>query len=376
MSYTVSSGYAARAQRSTADFKRRLTIAGSDYSSRVERWPTFTSIGDRITAGDISFDIANTDGVFSHWTQNPALMQSAVEVSLGFDYAVGSTEYLTLFSGTVDSFRLRGGKFGVSALNKFSRLMQRAIGSPGSAQAYTSSNHAASDLAWYIISSHGGLDGTKSAANTDVDWAAYTSWTAANSASAMLLNANFTGQRAVDALDRLADLTRSLVFIEGAKLKFVIIPTSAQTSVYSYGNSTVIADEVLYDKRSIFNRYFVSAQYNVSSRSFATQVVAANSSSVNSFGAREVTVGDTAVWHADSGSASRFAQFMADRFGAAVAQAEIESPLCAAFVGVGDTITFVNSQSNIQGRYAVTQETIDLEGATKTIRALFLTSSL
>ncbi len=366
MTYSVSSGFISTAKQNTAPFKRLVTIAGSDYSSRVIRWPQFQNVSDRINIDNVSLNFANTDQVFSHFPANPALMEQQVLVKIGFDYSTSSTEYITLFDGKVDSFRMIGGSIQINAVNKFAQLSNRTIGSVTTPTNYTGSDYAPSDLAWYLITSHGGLSAITSTSNPDIDYAAYTSWTAANSASPMLFRARFQGERAIDATERLAKASRSSVLIENGRLKFIQIPSTPGTLVDSFTYDNTIQSDVLFDKRAMFNRYYVGADLDVTSQYFKTTVVAANSASVNSYSARDSNLWDKTVWHANSTSAQRLADFWVTAYGTPKAQATVRTPLATAFVGIGDSVTFMDSNSNIYGSFAVKRETIDMEGATKT----------
>lgn len=365
MTYSVSSSFQSLASQSTAPFVRKLTIAGSDYSSRVIRWPSFQVLADRINPDNVSLRLANTDNVFSHFPANPTIMESQVLVKLGFDT---TSEYITLFDGNIDNFRFASGAIEINAINKFAKLTNRTIGSVTTPTNYTTSNYAPSDLAWYVMTSHGGLSAITSTSNPDIDYAAYASWTAQNSASAMLLRGQFTGQRAIDATERIAKATRSSVFIENGKLKWRFVPTSATAATFYFDNDTVIGSDVLFDKRGIFNRYYVGADLDVTSQYFKATVVSANSSSVNSYGARESNFWDKTVWHANTASAQALADFTVAAYGTVKATANVKSPLCAAYVGVGDVVSFMDSNCNILASCSVIRESTDMEAGTKTFQ--------
>lgn len=368
MSYSVSSGFQSTSNRQNAPFKRTLTIAGSDYSNRVVMWPQFQNLADRINIDNISMTLAGGDQVFSSFPSDQLALERDVVVKLGFDYTVSSTEYMTLFSGKMDSFRMVNDTMQITAVNKFAQLASKTVGSITTPTNYTGSDYAPSDLAWYIATSHGGLSALTTSANPDIDYPAFTSWTAANSAAPMLLRGRFQGERAIDLLERVARTVRSSVLIENGKLKFILTPsTPGATTVTSMTYEDVEADDILFDKRSVFNRYYVGADLDVTSQYFKTTVVAANSASVNSFGARDSNLWDKTIWHANSTGAQRLADFVVSAYGTPKAIIASRSPLSRAFVGVGDTVTYTNSHANIRGTFVVDREGFDMESGRKSL---------
>ena len=59
MAYSVTSWFIDQTQLKTASPVRKFTIAGSDYSSRVVKWPSIRRAYSDIRPVNISVDLAN-----------------------------------------------------------------------------------------------------------------------------------------------------------------------------------------------------------------------------------------------------------------------------------------------------------------------------
>jgi hypothetical protein len=326
----------------------------------VVGWPSFGVSWDRIDPETVTVQLANEDSALSFFVTAPATMQNSASIQLWL-----GSESINVFDGTIDSVRYSAGACNLTLINKFAKLADRTVGSVTTPAAYTASAYNPHDLAWYLMTSHGGLSAIQSTSNPDINWSAFTSWTQTFSADPMALSANLTGDRAIDLIERVGRLTESATFIEGGKLKFVRFAGALPASSVTLDNDNCIGGDVLLDRRAMVNRYYVAAGYNVASDSFAAAVVAANSASINSYGARDSNQYDKAIWHVTTASAQKLANAVIARRGDVRGSLQIRTPLATAFVGIGDTVTYIDSATNISSDYRVIRDYINMEDGTK-----------
>lgn len=365
--YSVSSGFSANAAATNAVWKRKLTIGSSDYSSNVIRWPRIQRQWDDIRPGTVTIDLTNEDKTFNFFIQDKTKLRSSCAVKMGFEYAVGSDEYVTMFSGRLDAVRFRDGRVSLTIVDKFKQLSERIIGDSTTPANYTGSSYLVHDLAWYFVTSYGGYSAVRSTSNPDIDWASYNSWTAAFSTDNVRMKARLEGQKCTEALHRIANLTQSAIFVENDKLKFVRY-TLADSSAITLDADSIMDVDYVIDDRELINRFYVGADYDVTSDYFKITVVTADSASVNSFGLREDNIFEKNIWLTDSVSALNLSQRIIQSSKIIDGQYSVRTPLNTLVATIGDTITFVDSALGINEVYRMMSETVDMESATKSMQ--------
>ena len=82
MGYVVSSASVDELQKKTPNISRFVTIAGSDYSERMLKWPSLSWNYDDIRPKNIQLDFANNDDNLGFFRNNKTLMQSEVIAGL------------------------------------------------------------------------------------------------------------------------------------------------------------------------------------------------------------------------------------------------------------------------------------------------------
>lgn len=363
--YAVSSGFSSAAASKNAPWQRRFTIGTSDYSDYVSKWPSISKQWDQLNPQTVSIDLSNEGQTFNFLTADPTKMRSESAVKLGFVYAVGSEEFVTMFSGTVDSARFQGGKCSVTLIDKFRKLTDRKIGDNTSAVNYISSSYLVHDMAWYLCSSLGGLSGVKTTGNIDIDYTSWSSWSSVFSVDNVRVKAQFTGQTPLEALRKLSTLTDSAIYIENNKIKFMRFSLVDSNSA-TLDDGTIIDATATLDDRSLVNAAYISAGYDTTSKSFGITVSDMNSGSQASYGVREQVTAEQVVWLVDSVSALNLAQRRVARMKDLRPMLSVKTPLQAAVVTIGDTVAFTDALLGIDNSFRIMSETVDFDSGIKT----------
>lgn len=358
--YSVTSQFISLAASKTAIWQRKFTIGGSDYSNHVMQWPTISRAWDDCAPGLVTIDLSNADQTFNFFLSDGTLLHAACSLQLGL-----SDEYITMLAGTIDALRFRDGKCSMTLVDKFKKLSDRRIGDLTTPTNYTGSDYMAHDLAWYVCTSHGGLSALTSTNNPDLDYASFGSWTAVFSLDNIRMKAQFTGQTTSEMLKKIAYLTQSAIWIENDKLKFVRFSV-ADSSAMSFDDTTILDGETVMDERTLVNKMYVGANYNVTSMSYAITVNDSSSSSISRYGYKESIINEMFVWLADSNSALNFAQRKVLQGKELKPQINIDAPLQGAHITIGDTIAVTDAQIAVSDTYRIMNETINMDTGRKT----------
>lgn len=363
--YDVSSNFLYTSALKNAPWKRRFLIGGSDYTNFVTKWPAVTKAWDSLTPQTVTIELSNEARTFNFYAGDPTKMQAVHTVQLGFTFT-GSEEFLTMFSGTVDGARFMDGGCNLTLIDKFKRLADRKVGDSTSATAYTSSNYLIHDMAWYACTSHGGLSAIANNSNPDIDYDSFTSWSTVFSADNVRCNANLTGQTPLEMLRKLSMLTQSAIYIENNKIKFARF-TNVGSVTRTVNDATVMDSQATLDDRQLVNRAWVSAAYNVNSRTFGITVYNQDSGSQAAYGLREQLTAETILWLTDSVSALNLAQRTIITKRAVQNRYSVRSSLQALVATIGDAVAFQDSLLQVDNTFRVMSETTDLDSGIKTL---------
>lgn len=363
--YSVSSAYLVEAAKTNAAWKRRFLIGTSDYSAWVKKWPNIKREWNDIKPGTVTINLVNGDQAFNFFIQDPTKLRSDCSIQLGFDYTPSSSEYLTLFSGKVDATRYSNGDCSITLVDKFKQLADRTVGDNTSPVFYTSSSFLVHDLAWYLVTSHGGYSAVRSTSNPDIDWTSFNSWSSVFSADNTRLKAQFKGKKITEMLKRISELTQSAIWIENNRIKFFRFGI-ADMPATGLDDDTIADVSLTFDDRRIINRALVSANYDVTSKLFPITVANVSTSSINSYSVRESQTAYEDIWHVDSVSAINLAQRLVLSYAEPQGSLQVESSLAGIVATIGDTVTFDDGFLGLQSSYRMMSEDIDMDIGKKT----------
>ena len=351
-----------RAQQENAMWERQFLIGTSDYSSKVVRWPSISKVWNDINPKTVTIELSNEDRTFNFLASDPTKMRNEVSLSLGFELA----SMLTMFEGTIDAVRYNKGACSLTLVDKLRKLTDRKIGDSTSPVSYTASNYLVHDLAWYAMTSMGGLSAVANSSNPDIDYLSFSSWSGVFSIDNVRVQAHLTGQPPLDILRRLSQLTQSAIYDENGKIKFVRFTLASSPSFTLADSGTVDAQATL-DDRELINRAAVSAAYNVDSQSFGITAIDLSSDSQVSYGLREEVVSENYVWLTDSVSALNLAQRMIVTNKNMQNKYSITTPLTSIGVEIGDAVVYQDSFLQVDDTFRVMGMTTDMQTGKKTI---------
>lgn len=362
--YSVTSAFAYNASLTNAAWRKRFYIGSSDYTDYVNKWPTIKKQWDGLSPQTVTIDLSNEGKTFNFLSVDPTLMQTTATLKLGFVYAVGSEEFITPFAGTMDTLRFQTGGCAITLIDKFRKLADRKIGDTTTPTLYTGSSYLIHDMAWYLCTSHGGLSAVASTSNPDIDYASFGSWTSVFSADNVRCAGKFTGQQPLELLKQLSTLTQSAIYVENDKLKFsrFLLTDSA---IYTLNNNTTMDVSATMDDRELINKAWVSANFNITSDSFAITVYDISSTSVANYGLREKLFAEQTIWLTDSVSAINLAQRQTGSYREIRNKYQVNAPLHAVISTIGDAITFVDPLLEVSDTFRIMEEELDLDSGSK-----------
>ena len=335
MSLQVTSWFLEQLALKTSEPVRTITIAGSDYSDRVVKWPKFKRTWDMVRPTDLAITLANEDQVMNFFVNTPTNLRADCILSFGFSHPTSGDELITMYQGTVQRAQYNRGACTLRMLDKMKAFTERTVGDRDSP--VTFSHELPSTIGWTLCTCYGGLSNIGSDSNPDIEYDTWLSWAAVFSADNVLMSAQFDGLKVSEALKRLAHMTDSAIFNEHGNIEF-----RRFSEIDS--NSTLLGDDhimnvgLTVDDSEIVNRQFVWGGYDVTSDQWALQALQVESSSVNSFGTREHILKDNAMWYVDSSSALNMAQRRISNLAEPIERYVVDTVLVPLNRSLGETI--------------------------------------
>lgn len=269
-------------------------------------------------------------------------------------------ELVDMFNGTISEVSYDKGSTKLIMTDKFKQLSEREIGTNDVPASYISSNYLPSDIAWYAITSYGGYSTIASDSNPDINYSSWLEWSNVFSADAVLMNAEFNGQKIVEVLKRIGRQTESAIYIERGRVAFKRF-SLANTYVTSLDNTNIRELNLKFNNNDTINKQWVNAAYDVDSKDFYTTVFEVSTSSINSFGLMEDTVEDSRIWYVNSSSALNLAQRIIKVKSDPYNQISIDTTLVGMTREIGETVSVVDSFMGIDEGYRIMQKEIDMD---------------
>jgi len=357
--YNVTSWFQEQLQAKSSAPRRVFTIAGSDYSDKVLKWPTLKQKWDEVRAQSITVELANEDQSFNFIRSDKTTLRNNCAIQFGFTHPTSGDELVTLFSGTMDKVRYSSGACSIALLDKFKQLSERVMGDRDTPVTFTDST-TPPDIAWAAITSYGGYSAIESTSNPDIDYSSFLLWSSVLSADTVLMNGQIEGKKCAEVLKRISRFTQTAIYIQEDRIAFKRfgLADSASTTM---DDSTILDLTVSIDDEDIINRQYVYGAYNVTSKDWGFQVIDVISSSVNSYGPREQIEKDESIWYVDSVSAQTLAQRITSTAGEPFDRITVNATLYGALRQVGETITVTDSFQGINDGFRVMQYTLNLD---------------
>lgn len=350
---TSSFTYLARS-KTPPNIVRTFLLGTSDYSQWVEKWPTFSRRWDEIRPRNLRVKVANGDKTFNFLRTDKTLLTAGATLSMGFP-----ADTIDLFAGTVRSVSYARESCEITIVDKFQPLADRVVGTTDTPLEYVGSEYLPSDIAWWIVTSYGGFDTTKSSTNTDIDYDAFQEWAAVFSADSVGSRARFTGQRVTEILQKISRSTLSAIFIKENKLSFHRF-SIGDPNVSSLGADQLHDVRLSFDIDDVINRQSVSYRFRAGSTHLFTYTQI-NTASVNSFGKKENIIADENFWYHTSLDAANLTQRLL--LTSALPEDTLEATV--GLVGlprvIGETITIIDAFHGISENYRILEHEVNMD---------------
>jgi hypothetical protein len=352
MSFTVTSWFIDQTSKAASKPIRKFTLSGSDYSSRVRKWPTITWDIEDTKSITPAIQLDNTDGEFNSWVSNPTLIPDSSTntsrigiLSIGFTHPNSSDEYLDVYNGNLKSIRFNKDVVTLAFKDKLFNFSELTIGDDDSPVTNSGTATDVQSVMWFVITSYGKFNSSGSDTNTDIDIDIWETWRDEVNADNIQVEHNWTGEKVFDAFKNLLKWTDSYVYIDGTgKLRIYRIDEASASDKVLDGNQY----EDLFielDEKRVVNRQGVFAQYNSDSDSWGVNNFSVDSDSQVTYGLRENILKDETVWFPDATNAAVLGNRKLVSLSDIPRVFDLKTPLIGIEQEVGDTIRLTETTS-------------------------------
>ncbi len=276
--------------------------------------------GDPLVAPTLSIDLKNDSKQFNFLITDKAnQIGVAGKVEIGFD-----SDFIDRFRGFFETPRFQSPDR-PRCLMLFTGRIQKTLDKFVGSQAAPVSYHAVAwnpaELAWDILTVHGGLDVTQSTANPDIDYTSFLDFQSICVDLNFLLRGNFTGETIAEAMRLIGELTDAIIYGEtDGKIYFKrhIPEEAADPYHFTDANAHLQQAEISYDKDRLRNRAKVWWGYDVSAGDWLSggfDQKENTTSQANEWGIVKKEFDGVVVWHDNAISAGGFGERYVDRYG-------------------------------------------------------------
>lgn len=257
-----------------------------------------------------------------------------------------TNEFAIFYAGRIDNVKYKKGRIDISLKDKIKPFTEKILGSSDVPLDFTTSDYLIHDLAFFLVTSHGGLSAIESTSNPDIDWLSFVDFQEIFSRDNVRVQARYEGTKVNEALRRLMRYTYAAAFVENDKLTFARF-TSPSSFTTQLTDASIIDLSLDINDADIVNRQHVYADYDQTSDFWKIDAFDEASASVNSYGLRESVEKDETVWYINSASALNLAERRTTILRDPIDRFKIQTPLVAMGRQIGEVIRFTDSFFNI-----------------------------
>ena len=369
MSLNVSSWFLAQAASRLSAPRRYFSLAGSDHSGAVLRWPTLQYRADTINLGTTSITLGNIGQGLRSLVDSPVLLTTSCEIALGFTHPDSGEERISLYMGQPAhvEFADNGTRVRIQLQGKTRALTDLMVGTAQESGGvnYTSSAHYPADLAWYLVTSHGGMSAVTSTSNPDLDYAQWQAWRELNVVRDDRVLAYLTGDKIYSVLNDLAYMNSMVITFQDAKLRMQPVFDAYSADTFGIDPDAVIEASLGMDPTRILNRFDVDVDYNLGIRRFLSGISKVQSASQARYGPRAGRFGKTNVWFDSAGDGRYLAEDVLRLYREPLPRVSLSTTLAGGIHrAVGDVVTLTDSFLGIDpAPYRLLEMRIDLDQA-------------
>lgn len=346
--HDVSSDFKLAMEGKSPNIIRRFTIGTSDYSAFVIKWPKIGRKWNEIKPQRITINLANQNKTFNFFEGTPSEMNTNCLIDFGIEYAVGSEETINLFTGKINRMTFSNANVTIGLTDKIKPFSEVILGTSDVPLEFTNSDYLPSDVAWWLVTSYGGLSTVESTSNPDINFDSFSQWAKVFSDSSIFINAHFDGKKLNEAIRKIGKMTRSTIIVENNKLEFARYDSSSNDP-FSVGSEFMYQFSIDIDEKEVINKQIVHAGFAVESRFYQYAVFDTDTPSVNSYGLHEELEEDPNVWYVNSASAFDLASRVIFTQKNPIKKYNYNSGIANSFLQVGDLVGINDGFHNVSG---------------------------
>lgn len=357
MSLNVSSFFRSKMESTNpSSIVLKFTFNGSDISGKVVRYGAVSRDITEVIGSGFVLEIENASQTFnSLMTDKTQFFQEGV-FEYGFVTDAGSEDTIQLFGGELVKARFKETEANLSFRDKLIKLKKFKVGTNDNPVSFTNTEVNPADLAWWVVTSYGGLSSIKSTSNPDIDYASWLDWWEVFDDNNTIMQAQFEGEDVVEIINTIQEITDSAIYAEGNNKLYFNRWTGVTSDTLTVTDSVTMRIDMDIEGTHIVNKAKVLIGYDPTSKTWAGEVTRQNTASINSFGVFEKVFDDTSVWHVDSVSAVNLADRFVYRRKEPNMKLQIKTPLVFLDGQIGDEV-LVTSEV-----YSLDQKPVNLFG--------------
>lgn len=271
-----------------------LIIGSLECSDEMQMLPKIKRETNQVVSETVNFELVRSDALVNSLSvQSFAWFNKPVVFSWGFKTASATNDTFQILTGHVSKMTISKDIIEIGATDKNNIFSTIAVSSRNNPTSFTD---YPSEIWWTLVTSYGGLSSINSSSNPDIDYAAWKAWNDKESADANLyFFLASEGSKLLNLQQRVIDFSVSAVFQDGSgKLVPVFWDNRTSPGSMEITDSDIIGDiDTSFQGERIVNRVVVE-WYNWFSAGSLHSAVYQNSSSINSWGLREIEIGTDA----------------------------------------------------------------------------------
>jgi hypothetical protein len=352
MSFVVTSWFIDQTSMAASTVTRKFTLAGSDYTDRVRKWPVIKYDIENIKSITPAIQLDNTDGEFNSWVSNPTLLPDSSTntsrvgiLSVGFSHPTSGDELIAVYNGNLKTTRFNKDVLTLAFKDKLFNLSEFVVGDDDNPVTNSGAATDVQSVMWFLLTTYGRYDTTSGTSNSDIDWATWSTWQAGLNDDNVQIEYNWTGEKVFDAVKTVLEWTDSYVYVDGAgKVRISRIDeASANDKLLDNDQFEDIFIEL--DEKRLVNRQGVFGLFNADSDSWGINFFGVDSDSQTTYGLRENIIKDETVWFATSADASVLSNRRLASLSDVPRIFTVKTPLIGLEQEVGDTLRLTETTS-------------------------------
>jgi hypothetical protein len=367
VSLSVSSWFLDQMRAQHSSPRRYFLFGGSDYSDRVLRWPAVQYRADTINLGTINLSLGNIGRPFQFLVDSPRSLTTSCEIALSFSHPTSGEERISLYLGQPAhvEFGEDGTQVRLQLQGKTRTLTDAVLGSAVQSGGldFATSGYYPADLAWYLVTSYGGLSALANLGNPDLDYAQWSAWRELNVIRDDRVKAYLAGEKIYSVLNDLAAMSSITISFQDAKLRFQPVFDAASADLQGFAPREIGTVRLALDPSRLLNRVDVDADYSPASGRFLASVSKVHSDSQSRFGLRSTRYGRSSVWFSTAADGRYLAEDLIRFNHDPSPRLSVTTPLAGGVNRVvGDVLMFTDSYLGVSSQaFRVTEMRLDLD---------------